>query len=106
MLAFIAGQRVELDADELSGARRRALLVLAAGGDPHRRLELDDRAVTALADDLDTPTRRAQLAHGLDELRPQTSSLPRLAATLERLLGDDDLAWCAYAAALLAEELD
>jgi hypothetical protein len=106
MLTFIAGQGVELDADELSGARRRALLVLAAGGDPHRRLELDDRAVMVLADDLDTPTRRAQLAHGLDEMRPQTSGLRRLTETLEHLLGDEDLAWRAYAAALLAEELD
>jgi hypothetical protein len=61
--------------------------------------------VTALADDVDTPSRRVQLAHGLDELRAQTAGLPRLASTLERLLDNPDLAWRAYAAALLAEEL-
>jgi len=105
MLAYVAGQDVELDADELAGARRRAMLLLASGGDPHRALELDCRAVTALADDVDTPSRRAQLTHGLEELRLQTFGLPRLAAALERLLGDADLAWRAYAAALLAEEL-
>jgi len=105
MLAYVAGQDVELEADELAGARRRAMLLLAAGGDPHRALELDCRAVTALADDVDTPSRRAQLAHGLEELRPEMSGLPRLAAALVRLLGNADLAWRAYAAALLAEEL-
>jgi len=105
MLAYVAGQDVELEADELAGARRRAMLLLAAGGDPHRALELDCRAVTALADDVDMPSRRAQLAHGLEELRPEMSGLPRLAAALVRLLGNADLAWRAYAAALLAEEL-
>jgi hypothetical protein len=105
MLAYVAGQDVELDADELAGARRRALLVLAAGGDPHRRLELDDSAVAVLAGDLDGPSRRAQLAHGLNELRVQTAGFPRLAAALERLCADADLAWRTYAAALLAEEL-
>jgi hypothetical protein len=105
MLAYVAGQDVELDIDELAGARRRAFLVLAAGGDPHRRLDLDDRAVTVLADDLDAPSRRTQLAHGLNELHVHTTGLPRFAAGLERLSGDADLAWRAYAAALLAEEL-
>jgi hypothetical protein len=105
MLAYVAGQDVELDLDELAGARRRALLLLASGGDPHRELELDGRAVTALADDVDTPSRRAQLAHGLEELRARTAGLSRPAAALERLLANADLAWRAYAAALLAEEL-
>src|SRR5581483_1249177 len=31
VLAYLAGQAVELDADELNGARRRALLLVAAG---------------------------------------------------------------------------
>ena len=105
MLAYVAGQSVELDPDELRAARRRAVFLLAAGGDPHRELELDGRAVTALADDLDAPERRAQLAAGLQELRAQAAGLPRLAATLDRLIGDADLVWRAYAAALVAEEL-
>ena len=45
MLAYLAGQAIELDAEELNGARRRALLLVAAGGDPHRELDVDDRAV-------------------------------------------------------------
>ena len=52
VLAYLAGQAVELDDEELNGARRRALLLVAAGGDPHRDLEVDDRAVKALAADL------------------------------------------------------
>ena len=55
-LAWLAGRELELDPDELKGALRRAELLLAAGGDPHRELDFDGRAVTALADDLDEPT--------------------------------------------------
>ena len=57
-LAFVAGRQVELDAEELNGALRRAMLLLAAGGDPHRELALDSRAVVALADELDAEPRR------------------------------------------------
>ena len=56
-LAWLAGQDVELDPDEVKATVRRAELLLAAGGDPHRELELDGRAVTAVADDLDDPAR-------------------------------------------------
>jgi hypothetical protein len=103
MLAYVAGRDVELDADELSAARRRAVLLLAAGGDPHRDLELDGRAVTALAADLAADTPRAQLAAGLDAL--DAHGLPRTTAALDRLRSDPELAWRAYAAALVAEEL-
>ena len=43
---------------------RRAELLLAAGGDPRRELELDGRAVTSVADDLDEPDG-ARPARGL-----------------------------------------
>jgi hypothetical protein len=36
VLAYLAGAAVEIDESELNGARRRALLIVAAGGDPHR----------------------------------------------------------------------
>ena len=36
VLAYLAGQEVELPDEELNGARRRAMLLVAAGGDPHR----------------------------------------------------------------------
>ena len=68
MLAYLAGQAVELDEDELNGARRRALLLVAAGGDPHRELDVDDRAVKAVAADLYTDERREQLARAIDAL--------------------------------------
>ena len=105
LLSFIAGRSVTLDEDEVNAALRRSELLLAAGGDPRRPLELYGRAVTALAADLDDPTARAQLAEGLDALTPEVEGL-RGAAEALRLLGrDGDLAWQCYAMALLAEEL-
>ena len=53
VLCFLAGQDVRLDEEELNAALRRSALLLAAGGDPRRRLELYGRAVTALAEDLE-----------------------------------------------------
>jgi len=94
-IAWLAGRGVSLDPGELHGALRRAVLLLAAGGDPHREPELDGRAVTGLAAELDRPERRAELEAALRELRDGTS----------RLLADSDLAWRALACALLAEEL-
>ena len=60
-LVLLAGRSVDIDETELKGARRRAVELLAAGGDPRRDLDPDGRAVTALAADLDTPGRRAAL---------------------------------------------
>jgi hypothetical protein len=94
-VAWLAGRGVDIDPDELHGAVRRAMLLLAAGGDPHREPELDGRAVTALAAELDRPERRAELGAGLRRLQAGASSL----------LADPELAWRALACALLAEEL-
>lgn len=105
VLAWIAGADVPLDDDELRGALRRSLLLLAAGGDPHRALELDGRAVTALAVELDAPERRQALVRGLEGLRSEAGGLRRAETALDGLLGDVDLAWRAYAAGLLGEEL-
>ena len=105
LLCFLAGQSVTIDEDELKAALRRSELLLAAGGDPRRPLELYGRAVTALARDLDDPTLRAQLADGLSALTPAVDGL-RGAGEALRLLGrDGELAWQCYAMALLAEEL-
>src|SRR5438034_10370001 len=68
VLAYIAGQAVEIDEADLNGARRRALLLVAAGGDPHRELGVDDRAVKALAADLYTDERRRRLGRSIDGL--------------------------------------
>jgi hypothetical protein len=104
-LALIAGRRVDLDQDELRGARRRCLELLAAGGDPRRQPDLDGRAVSALAADLSTPDRKVELISGIASLRPTVEGLPRVTARLERLLGDEELAWRLFAYTLLAEEL-
>jgi hypothetical protein len=105
VLAFVAGQSVEVPDAELNEARRRALLLLAAGGDPSRELDVDDRAVKALAADLFTDERRAALAHGLDELALHVRELPRVREATLFLAGDVDLAWRLFALALLADEL-
>jgi hypothetical protein len=104
-LAVLAGQDIALDEDELRGARRRAVQLLAAGGDPRREPEPDGRAVTALAADLVTPGRTAALTDGLASLRDSVRGLPHVASRLERLLDDPELAWRWFACTLLADEL-
>jgi len=106
VLAYVAGRSVELDPDELNGARRRALLLLATGGDPRRELGVDDRAVKALAADLYDDERRAQLGTAVDELVLRVRGLPRAREAALFLAGDVDLAWRLFALGLLAEELD
>jgi hypothetical protein len=105
VLAFLAGQGVELSAGELNEALRRALLLLAAGGDPHRELGVDDRAVKSLAADLHTDERRRMLAAGIDALAVEARQLPRVREATLFLAADVDLAWRLYALALIAEEL-
>jgi hypothetical protein len=104
-LALVAGSEIELPEDELNASLRRAMLLLASGGDPHRTLELHGRAVTALADDLDAAERRRQLAERLGDLRRPAAGLPLVEGALARLLVDRDLAWQAFACAVLAHDL-
>ena len=105
VLAWLAGREVAIPEDELTGALRRGVLLLAAGGDPHRALVLDGRAVVAVADDLDAPDRREALDRGLAALQAEAATLPPVAAALQRLRSDPSLAWRSYAAGLLGEEL-
>jgi hypothetical protein len=104
-LCFIAGRSVTLPAEEANAAVRRAELLLAAGGDPRRRLELYGRAVTALAGDLDTAGRRRELAEGLAALDADVTGLRGASESLRILLGDPGLAWQCFAASVLADEL-
>ncbi len=105
LLCFLAGRAVTLDEVEVNAAVRRAELLLATGGDPHRRLELFGRAVTAVAADLDAPAAREQLAEGLRRLEPELAGLRGAGEALRLLGADSDLAWQCFACALLAEEL-
>jgi hypothetical protein len=105
VLAFFAGRGVAIDEDELNAAIRRAELLLAAGGNPRRELDPFGRAATAVADDLDTAERRAQLRVGLVGLRAEVEGLRGAREALSLLLDDGDLAWTVYAASLLAEAL-
>ena len=104
-LAWLAGQEVELDPDEVKATVRRAELLLAAGGDPRRELELDGRAVTSVAEDLDEPGARDQLEDSLARLAAASEGLPAVSDGLARLRAQPDLAWQSYACALLAEAM-
>jgi hypothetical protein len=105
VLASVAGQEVQLGEDEGHGASRRALLLLTAGGDPDRGLDLNGRAVTALAEEVRTVDRQLALERGLDELKAQAKGLPHVSEALTALRATPDVAWRAYACSLLAEEL-
>ncbi|MBD0349323.1 MAG: hypothetical protein ICV59_09235 [Thermoleophilia bacterium] len=104
-VAFLAGTDVPIPDDELRGARRRAMLLLAAGGDPHRELDPQGRAVNALASDLDSEGRREALAAGLEAVASAAPDLELLRSTADELRADTELAWRAFACALLVEEL-
>jgi hypothetical protein len=105
VLAYIAGQGVEIDEGDLNGGRRRALLLVAAGGDPHRDLDVDDRAVKALAADLYTDERREQLGRSIDALVLRVRERPVAREAALFLAADVDLAWRLFSLSLLAEEL-
>lgn len=102
-LAWLVRDAVPFDDAELNAARRRAMLVLAAGGDPHRDLALDDVAAGRLADELDSPERRQALDEALATL--DTSGLPRVSGAVAALRGDPERAWRTLALALLADEI-
>jgi hypothetical protein len=105
VLASVAGREVHIDADARHGAARRALLLLAAGGDPERGLDLDGRAVQAMADELRTVDRQLALERGLDDVKAQAKGLAHVSEALAALRATPDVAWRAYACSLLAEEL-
>src|SRR3954451_1974367 len=102
-LAWVALEDVPIDDAELRAARRRAMLVLAAGGDPHRDVGTATPAVERLADELDTPERRASLHQALAEA--DASGLPTVQKALQILLDDPELAWRLFALAHVADEL-
>jgi hypothetical protein len=106
VLATVAGRSVHLDEDEARGAARRALLLLSTGGDPGRGLDLHGRAVTTMADDLRTVDRQIALEDGVKELRIQAEGLAHVSEAIHGLVEAPDVAWRAYAAGVLAQELE
>lgn len=89
--------------EELNAARRRAMFVLAAGGDPYRELGPDSVAAGRLAAELDTPERRKALQTALSGL--DVTGLPTVGEGVSSLLAAPDLAWRCLGLALLADEL-
>jgi hypothetical protein len=89
--------------DELNASRRRAMFVLAAGGDPHRELDLNTVAAERLAGELDSPQRRKALHEALGSL--DAEGLPAVQDGLSALQTDSELAWRCLGLALLADEL-
>jgi hypothetical protein len=104
-LAYVAGQSVEIEEDELHGALRRAMLLRATGGDPHRELDLDEPSVTRFAEELDTPERREQLQLGLASLSGPAEGRPYVTDAIVALLASPELSWRCFAAARVAAEL-
>jgi hypothetical protein len=102
-IAWLVRDDVRFDEQALNAARRRAMFVLAAGGDPHRDLQPDAVAAARLAAELDSPARREELDAALAAL--DTSGLPRIAEAVKTLRSDPETAWRALALALLADEL-
>jgi hypothetical protein len=105
VLATVAGRDVHVDADEARGAARRALLLLGAGGDPERGLDLHGRAVSSMADDLRTVDRQLALEDGLKQLRLQAEGLAHVSEAIHGLTDAPDVAWRAYVAGILAQAL-
>jgi hypothetical protein len=105
VLASIGGADVPLEPEEAKASTRRAVFLLASGGDPERGLDLEGRAVSAVAEELRTVDRQLALEEGLRNLRLLAEGLPHASEALHGMLHAPEVAWRAYAAALLAEEL-
>jgi hypothetical protein len=102
-LVWLVLAELPISDDELNASRRRAMFVLAAGGDPHRELDLGSVAAERLAAELDSPERRNALHTALSKL--DTIGLPRVAEGVAALLQEPDAAWRCLSLALLADEL-
>jgi hypothetical protein len=104
-VAFAASLSLPLDEAALAGPLRRAVLLLAAGGDPHRALELDERAVRALADELEALVGDDEVAAAFASVHTRARGLPRLEAAAGALAADPAAARRALALAFLGAEL-
>ena len=102
-LVWLVLSELPIADDELNASRRRAMFILAAGGDPHRDLDLNTVAAERLAGELDSPERREALHDALGTL--EVEDLPAVQDGLSALQADAELAWRCLGLALLADEL-
>src|ERR1700688_1046383 len=70
VLVWLVAGNLGIAESDLNAARRRAMFVLAAGGDPHRELDHDSVAAERLAPEPDTPGRPPPLARALGRAPP------------------------------------
>jgi hypothetical protein len=105
VLTWLVSGELGIDEADLNAARRRAMFVLAAGGDPHRELDHESIAAERLAGELDSPERRQALETALAGLENEADGLPIVTSALGLLRSEPDLAWRSLALALLADEL-
>jgi hypothetical protein len=105
VLVWLVAADLGIAESDLNAARRRAMFVLAAGGDPHRELDHDSIAAERLAAELDTAERRLALSGALDVLADEADGLDTVTEALDLLRSEPDLAWRSLALALLADEL-
>ena len=105
VLVWLVAADLGIEENDLNAARRRAMFVLAAGGDPHRELDHDSIAAERLSAELDTPERRRALSEALDALAHEAEGLSTVTDALDLLRSEPDLAWRSLALALLADEL-
>ena len=106
VLAALAGREIPLEESELHGAARRALLLLAAGGDPERgprseRAGSRSRLQTTFV----RSTASWHSSAGVGELKIEARDLPHVLEAVKALGATPDVAWRAYACSLLAGEL-
>ena len=105
VLVWLVAADLGIEENDLNAARRRAMFVLAAGGDPHRELDHDSIAAERLSAELDTPERRRALSAALDGLADEADGLETVTEALDLLHSEPDLGWRSLALALLADEL-
>lgn len=102
-LVWLVLSELPIAGDQLNASRRRAMFILAAGGDPHRDLDLNTVAAERLAGELDSPERRQALHYALGAL--EAEGLPAVQNGISALQADAELAWRCLGLALLADEL-
>jgi hypothetical protein len=105
LVALWIARHLSLDPQAVNAALRRAQLVLAAGGDPHRDLSPDGVAVVRLAEELDSATRRLEVERELVGLEEAAVDLRAVGGAVAKLRADPDRAWRWVALALLADDL-